>query len=453
MGRVLILLSVMSSVSVGDTIAVGVAKVDITPNYPTRLHGYASRKVESVGVEGKLWVKALAIGSDADGPSIVVSVDTLGVPEAITAEVAARLKRKAGIARERFAVGASHTHYAPMLNGCAPNIFGKDFTAEEQSHLDRYTTTVTDAIESAALAALKDRAAATLAWGEGKASFAMNRRVVKDSRTIDFGEAPKGPVDHALPMLRAVDEAGKVRAVLVNYACHCTTLNPDDNKVHGDWAGFAQEMIEADHAGAIAMTLIGCGADANPRDRPGLEVARKHGRELADEVNRLLKGPLKPLTSAPIGRLARVALPFDKIPTRDALDIDAKKPGHVGYNARLQLAKIARLGAVPPALDYPVQTWQFGNDLVIVFLAGEVVVDYSLRLKTEYDPARLWVVAYANDSPCYIPSERILREGGYEAEGAMLYYGWPSRLKPGVEDLIVHAVTSLIPDQFKKKAE
>jgi hypothetical protein len=340
-----------------------------------------------------------------------------------------------------------------MLNGCAPNIFGKDLTAEEQSHLDRYTKTVTEAIETAALAALKDRSPATLAWGEGKASFAMNRRVVQGAKATGFGEAPKGPVDHALPMLRAVDDAGKVRAVLVNYACHCTTMNPDDNKVHGDWAGFAQEMIEADNPGAIAMTLIGCGADANPKNRPGTEVARKHGRELADEVNRLLKSSLKPLSTAPVGQMTRVMLPFEKLPSRESLEIDAKKPGHVGFNARLQLAKIAKLGSLPPALDYPVQTWRFGNDLVLVFLAGEVVVDYSLRLKAEYDPARIWVIAYANDAPCYIPSERILREGGYEGGDAMLYYGWPSRFKTGVEDLIFHAVASLIPDSFKKKAE
>ena len=159
------------------------------------------------------------------------------------------------------------------------------------------------------------------------------------------------------------------------------------------------------------------------------------------------------MSAAPVGLLRRVALPFDKIPSKEALEADATQPGHIGKNAKIQLAKIAKLGALPPALDYPVQTWRFGDDLVIVFLAGEVVVDYAIRLKEEYDPNRIWIVAYSNDAPCYIPSERILREGGYEAEGAMLYYAWPSRLKPGVEDLIVRTVESMIPDGFKKKIE
>ncbi len=434
------------------SIPVGVAKVDVTPDFPVRLHGYASRKAESGGVAGKLWVKAMAIGSDESGPSVVVSADNLGVPDAITSEVAARLKAKAGIARERFAVGASHSHTAPVLAGCAPNIFGRPFLAEEREHIDRYTKLFTDAVEAAALAALKDRRPSRLAWGEGSVGFAINRRVVVDGKWTKIGEVPTGPVDHSLPMLRAVDEAtGELRAVLVNYACHCTTLNPDDNQIHGDWAGFAQEGIESDHPGAIAMTLIGCGADANPRSRPGLAVAQRHGRELADEVSRLLKGPLKPLSSAPVGTLRRVALPFDRLPTREALDEQVKLGGHLGNNAAIQIAKIERLGALPPAIDYPVQTWRFGDDLAMVFLAGEVVVDYALRLKAEFDPKRIWIVSYANDAPCYIPSERILREGGYEAGGAMLYYGWPSPLRSGVEDIIIGAVRAQVPEAFRKR--
>jgi hypothetical protein len=99
-------------------------------------------------------------------------------------------------------------------------------------------------------------------------------------------------------------------------------------------------------------------------------------------------------------------------------------------------------------LDYVIQTWQFGDDLLLAFLAGEVVVDYSLRLKRELNADRLWIVAYANDVPCYIPSERILREGGYEGGGAMVYYARPTRLKPGVEDRIIQAVRDLTPGAF-----
>jgi hypothetical protein len=100
-----------------------------------------------------------------------------------------------------------------------------------------------------------------------------------------------------------------------------------------------------------------------------------------------------------------------------------------------------------------VQTWSFGNDLAMVFLAGEVVVDYSLRLKREWDRARLWINAYANDVPCYIPSERILKEGGYEGGGAMIYYDKPTKLAPRVEELIVGAVHEILPKSYLAKQQ
>src|SRR4029450_11779061 len=83
-----------------------------------------------------------------------------------------------------------------------------------------------------------------------------------------------------------------------------------------------------------------------------------------------------------------------------------------------------------------------------VFLGGEVVVDYSLRLKRELDAERLWINAYANDVPCYIPSQRILREGGYEAESSLWYYDRPQRLAPETEELIVRTVKELLPESL-----
>ena len=97
----------------------------------------------------------------------------------------------------------------------------------------------------------------------------------------------------------------------------------------------------------------------------------------------------------------------------------------VGYHAGVQLARLDRGEALRTKIDYAIQTWAFGDVLAMVFLPGEVVVDYSLRLKRELDGLRLWINAYANDAPCYIPSERVLREGGYEGGGAMVYYDVP----------------------------
>ena len=420
-----------------EPIPLGTSTVDITPTEPILLAGYLGRGLNpSKGVAQPIKAVALAFGSDQAGASLLLTVDTLGIPDTLASQLSDRLKAKTGIPRERLTLGASHTHYAPCVPNVAPHIFGKAIPAEHQAVIDRYGAFLLDRLEQACLEALRNRAPARVSWTQGTVDFAINRRT------------QGGPVDHRLPVLRAVGLDGKLRAVLVNYACHCTTLDPRDCLISGDWAADARETIQANHPGATALVLIGCGADSNPRDRPGRDVALRHGKAIATEVERLLPTSWKPINNAPVGRLKRIKLDYDTVPTADDLKALVAKGGPPGYNASVYLARLERGEPLPTNLDYVVQVWHFGNDLTMVFLAGEVVVDYALRLQTEVDPNRLWTVAYANDAPCYIPSERILREGGYEGGGAMVYYARPTRFKAGLEQKIVDAVIELTPPGF-----
>jgi hypothetical protein len=432
-------------------VSVGVAQIDITPTTPIRLAGYGSRKAESEGVAGRLRAKALAIGADGEpGPVLLLTVENCGVPATITEEVARRLEGK--IRRARLTVASSHTHTGPCLSSVLPYIFGTPIPADQMDRINAYSRDLVEKLVSVALSALEDRKPGRLAWGRGTAGFAANRRVLKDGKWTGFGVNPDGPVDHSLPMLRVTGEDGSLRAVFLSYACHCTTLDGSFNQVHGDWIGFAQDAIERDHPGALALIAVGCGADTNPEPRTKLEQARQHGEAIAAEVNRLLKsGELKPLPGAITTKLATIALPFAEPPSRDELARRAEKPGAEGLHARDLLARLDRGESLPRELDYVVQTWSFGNDLAIVFLAGEVVVDYAIRLNRELDARRLWVIAYANDVPCYIASKRILQEGGYEADLSMVFYGRPTRLAPEAEDRIIETVRGLLPGSFARR--
>ena len=432
-------------------VPVGAAVVDVTPDYPVRMVGYESRKTESSGIASRLKVRALAIGGDDGangGPVVLVAVDNCAVGSKFVEEVAARLNKKAKIARERFAVCATHTHCAPGLSSGLDFIFGNPLPPEERSHIDRYTRELTDAIEKVALDALAARSPASLAWGQGRAGFAANRRVLKDGRWLNFGVNPNGPVDHSVPVLRAVDATGKIKAVLFGYACHCTTLGGEFNKICAEWTGYACDEIEKQSPGAIALAIIGCGADANPEPRRNLDDAKQHGLAAGREVDRLVKSTLTPLPGRIQTRIRRIELPLEPLPDRSKLESQTSQRGATGFLAKTLIGRLDRGETLPAAVPYVVQTWCFGDDMAMIFLAGEVVVDYALRLKWEIDAERLWVVAYSNDVPCYIPSRRVLSEGGYEADFSMIYYGHPSRLAPATEDLIIQAVHSLLPAPF-----
>lgn len=437
----------LSAAGETSTTMVGTAKVDITPNYPIRLSGFGFRRQESEGVTHPIWAKALAIGAEGESPAILVTVDNLGVPDYMVCDLAKRLKSKAGVGPARMTVCSTHTHTAPMLAGVAPTLFGEPIPPDHQAHIEQYTKELADHLERVALAAIADRAPGRLEWGLGSVGFAINRRATRGGRVVGIGVNPKGPVDHEMPLLVVKSPARKVRAVYASYACHCVTLS--NNKIGGDWAGFAQLAIEKQWPGAVSLISIGCGADINPSSGvtgDKVKVAAEQGQQIADEVKRLIYAGLQPLRDKLVCRLERIDLTFDTLPTREEWQRRADLPKDnfynrsVAYHAKIQLERLDRGEALQTHVSYPIQTWAFGNQMAMVFLPGEVVVDYSLRLKRELDAKRLWVNGYSNDVPCYIPSERILKEGGYEGGDAMRYFDRPTKFKPGLERQIVDVV-------------
>ncbi len=414
----------------------GIASVDVTPSFPVRLNGFGGRRKESEGVRQSLWAKAIAIGTTDEDTVVVITVDTLGIPDDMTERIATKLKAQ-GIDRSRLAICASHTHSGPMIRNCANTLFGEPISDEHWQHILRYTEELESKLEQVATDALADRKPAKLSWGVGKVGFAFNRRT-KD-----------GPVDHDLPLLAIHDPDGKLRAIFTNYACHCVTLS--DDMISGDWAGYAMDHIQRRNPGCQALISIGCGADSNPRGGvlgSKFDVADGLGNELAEEVQRLLSTELQPLTKAPVSKLERVTLKLAPLATREQWEEKAKSQNAIGHHARTQLARLDRGEALMTEISYPIQTVAFGDELAWAFLPGEVVVDYAIRLKKELHGSRIWMNAYTNACPGYVPSERILREGGYEGGAAMVYYDIPGPYATGLELTIVETVKRQLQENF-----
>jgi len=425
--------------------AVGVAKTDVTPKHPVVLAGYGGRNREHEGIDSKLWARAMVIGSEQ--PVAVVALDNCGVPAALTDKLAARLV-KHGITRERLVVAATHTHNAPNLTGYAPILWAGRMNDSQKKNQAAYTAFAIDQMESAVVAALKARQPMELDWAQGRVGFGGNRRVLNNGKWAGFGFQRSGPVDHSLPVLAARDAEGHVRAVWTNYACHCTTVGAA-NRVGGDWAGYANEAMEKHFPQAVSLMTIGCGADVGPQPGGNLDIARQHGQSIATEVRRLLAGRTKPLAGPPTVTAKQIALPLEKPKGKAYWEQRLKTTG--GFDHQLAKAMVNRIetqGAIKPTIDYPVSLWKFDRDLAMVFLGGEVVVDYSVRLNRELDWSRLWITAWANAMPGYIPSRRLLTEGGYETDFSQVYYAQPGRYDPKLEDLLVQTVTALAGKNF-----
>ena len=424
---------------------VGVAAVDVTPDFPIRLRGYSGRNNESTGIVQRLWAKALMIKCSQEPPTLLITLDNCLVPTSLRDQVAKRLHRRIGLLPDRLSITATHTHNGPILAGMSKTLYCHPLPQKHLDNIERYTKELIDKLEQVSVEAFNNPKPTYLEWAKSTASFAINRRT------------KGGPVDHDLPVLAAKDLDGKLRAVYLSYACHCTTLS--HNKISGDWAGYAQENIQRHHPGTIALVSAGCGADSNPAPGKGTqdEIAATHGREIGTKVATLLQQKLRPISGPLHVMFSNIDLHLAPLPSRAEWELraqkDANRGGTVGYHARVHLNRLDRGELIKTKVPLPVQTWSFGKSLAIVFLGGEVVVDYALRLKKELDPERLWINSYANDVPCYIPSERVLREGGYEGGEAMTFHDWAAPFRPGLEQKIVDEVHYQLTDSYRLHPE
>jgi neutral ceramidase len=419
----------------------GLASRVITPERPMWMAGYANRDRPAEGKLHDLYVKALAL-EDASGQMLVlVTTDLLGMPRELSEVVANEVKQRTGLARERLMLTSSHTHCGPVLRSSLSDMY--PLSPEQQTLVDAYTERLRGWMVETIVQAIHDLKPAQLAIGKGTASFALNRRQPLSSG-IKLGENPRGPVDHDVPVLRVVGPDQKLRALVFGYACHNTTLS--FYQWCGDYAGFAQVNLEAKHPGATAFFWMGCGADANPAPRGSTAFCEQHGRELAEAVDKVLAGEMTPVTGRVAAAYTLIELPFDTLPTQEKLTADlANKTFAVRHRAARLLSVLNKGGQIDDRYRYyPIQAWRLGDQLLWLGLGGEVVVDYSLRFKSELGRKRpLWITGYANDVMAYIPSLRVLREGGYEGDTSMVYYGMPTKWASSIEESIVTKVHEL----------
>jgi hypothetical protein len=311
----------------------------------------------------------------------------------------------------------------------------------ERRRIAEYTQSLETAVVKVAEQALDRLQDARLSWGIGVCDFAVNRRNNKEDDVPRLRRqlALQGPVDHDVPVLRAARGDGSLLAVVFGYACHCTVL--DFTKFCGDYAGFAQVEVEARFPGVQAMFVAGCGGDQNPIPRRRLELAAEYGKQLAESVARVLGGAaLRPVEGPLRTSYHEIELAFASLPTREEIERDTKSTNfYIASRAKHLLEIIASRGQLDRVYPYPLAAWRL-DDLTWIFLGGEVVVDYSLRIKRNLGSSHTWVSAYCNDVMAYIPSKRVLKEGGYEGATAMIYYGQPTSWSDQVEDAVILAV-------------
>lgn len=416
----------------------GVSRTIITPKQPLWLAGYASRTHAADGKLHELWAKALVL-EDADKKQVVlITTDLLGFPKAMSDRIREQLRVRYKLGKDQIVLSSSHTHSGPVLGSALSDIY--EYDEQQQSQINTYSGQLEKQLVDLVGTALRAMEPVEVSARNGVTRFQVNRRANKEASLLEQTEL-QGPNDFAVPVLKIVNAKGQLKAITFGYACHPTVL--DLYQWSGDYAGFAQLELEKAHPGATALFFQGAAGDLNPLPRRTISLARQYGRELAAAVDRVLDEPMRILSAQLKTRYTEIPLPL--APPPSATELATMSRQETGYLKRWAVRMLADQKAgrtFITAYPYPVQVWQLG-DQTFVCLGGEITVEYALALKKQLGPDT-FVLGYCNDLMGYIPSETILREGGYEGATSQMVYGLPGLWAPGIQDRILQTVAQLL---------
>lgn len=438
--------------------SVGAARVCITPDEPLWLAGYASRTAPARGKISDLYASVVAFEDGNGDRFVMASMDLIAITPIIVGPVVEAVRERHGLARKQLLLTATHTHYGPEFRP-DKQVFFKipfDYADKLADVANKLSVLLVEAIGQA----LERLEPARLFVRSTTVGFAHNRRrhgVVAGSPSTD------DVVDHDVPVLDCMDAAGNRKAVVFGYACHNTTIPPDDLQYCSDWAGFAKEQIEQSNPGATALFMPGAGADQDPEPSGSIGISRQHGREMADSIERALAAPGVEVRGPIRVGLADVSLPLRPV-THDTIGEMLKSndpPQQV--KARYLRDSLDRGKQLLTSYSAPIQIVQFGNEVLLIALSGEPVVDWSHKFKQGAGSGErgvraladdsmlpapssplIWVAGYCNDMFGYLPTRRVQTEGGYEGGRANLWSSIPAPFTDDLEDRITDAVRRLV---------
>lgn len=416
---------------------VGLASVCITPEEPVWLYGYAGkdRFKPFNGILDDIYAAVMAIRSGDGPPAVLITADLCVLREPEETALCKVIMAKTGLERRQILLNWSHTHSGPMIGSSDTNRY--PISPADLKRTEAYTAVLWNKLAEVAAIALADMKPARLSYGAGQVEFVKSRRAFhEDGRYRGMAANPDRYADQTVPVLRIDDLEGRPRAIVFGCACHAVTLGGNSNVLSGDYPGHARQTIQQQFPGIQTLFVQGCGADANPDPRATgdqVEWVKRHGQALGNEVCRVAKGDLGAIRGPLRVEFDGIELPLQPALPREELEKLAKGPFSQSHNAKRILEAMDNGETIPTHYRAPLALWQFGDDLTLVAISGEVVSDYVPLVAQAIDAKRLWVAGYSNQVFGYFPSAKVVEEGGYETLGLVsAHIGWFSADAEGV---------------------
>jgi len=411
----------------------------ITCPVGTGLAGY-TRKPTSIGIYDDLYLQALLLEDQHKQRLLLFCADLIGFDAAFVNRMRRWITRQdASLTAASVIFSATHTHCGPATCRFIESV-GK---ADDQ-YLRFLEQSIKDSVRELLDGPMKP---GNLYCGVGRCNLAVNRRlpvVAKatsgaggegESGGSDFVMRPnrKGPVDRFLAVMQIRGKAEQI--VLFNYGCHPTTRG--GYTISGDYPAAAARRLCAStdqtrHAmflqGGAGDNRVPCTSEDGSSFVPGdSDKVIEYGNEVAKAVERILKGKLRRIKP----RFAAARATFKLRYSRTKPEVPPEFEREYRKLVRWRLHNESKSAV---AMEWTV--WRLATNCVLMAIPGEVCHMIGKRARKTSGAEFAFFAGYANGTPCYIPTDRILDEGGYEADRSMVVYGHPYLLDKGIDKAI-----------------
>lgn len=405
-----------SLVDLTEGLKAGVARVDITPDKPVRMSGYASRKDLSTGVHDPLSARVMAFKTEGKR-LVLVSTDVIGFYDGTADYLRSAILAELKLQPSELFLTAIHTHAAPTLT------VNKD---RDHPNNVEYTEMLKDKLIEAVRQALDDMEPVGIGLGVGSCAVGANRRelrVADDGKTsIVLGRNPDGVTDKEVLVMSVTRTNGTPLAVAFDYATHGTSLGPGNYVISGDVPGLAEQFVENILGfGTIAPAFIGASGNIDPwfrvlpafNEEPGwIPEPVLLGTVLGEEVVHVYHD-IKETRAVDRIESKYVTL---QLPAKSSQGIVAQKDGTVPFQITA-----ARLG-----------------DVAFLGLGGEVFTEIGMAIKAGSPCPHTFVITHCNGAAGYLAPKEAHLQGGYEPTS--------SPFAPQAADIVIRESIRILQD-------
>lgn len=418
----------------------GVAKEIITPDHPMCMIGYAEYYEKHYqAVHDDLYVRCMVLDA-GNTNAVILAYDLLFHDLTLTDEVRKYAAQAFGVDPSAVILSYTHTHYGVAVKGYASELA----EAEYESFLLEQTKRC---IRKAFLNTFEG----SFSYGVVRADENINRRKLIDGEYI-MAPNLEGEADKDLSVLLIKDTKDHVRIVVTNYSCHPNVLR-DVMELSGEYPGRLCQLLEAEFYGAQAIFLQGCGADSRARVTAEYDhFVRRSNADVDDMAKSMASKVIRAARRSDVFLPRALNLRTASFVVPCPLDIMPKSFYEADYNtnpfaALKACAKfvIDNYEQLPAECMLHGGVWQLAEDLLLIYLGGEICYPTKQMLQRAFPDKKILFLGYT-DSTAYVPSDKIISEGGYEHEGSIVEYRLKGTFAPGIDQRIIAAIHQAMRD-------